>query len=917
LARKLKAAEKKHHKITKDGLIERNSVTGAEKHISRRERDFKLFERAEAENNTPEVKQKKQRKQQDYINPRSENIEEKPRYSAGNPNRTEQAGGMENIPPVKLDSKNYPEQTGETAINRNNIINISPEEFSKLKFDDFTAGIFGEVPKSAKKQKNQRKFIEPPLKNPDDRANEQSVKYDYSAVQFNQTEHININPSYSNDTENSAAETSGEKTPEQAISPDNPDKLKFVKDSKFSHLSVRLKSRNKRKHSKNRIKVEAEKSGTDEKIDIAPEADNIISEKPKDNKVPEKSAVSDEIKPETEDEDVDIISNAVSESPENISEIRETAEETEENPVFESGEILGGDEADNVQSDISVAEESPQTENAEPAKPAEKSSRLQFADAEKIPDGSASEDKKLSRAKEKAEKYTVKLDKAREKLPSKKRLTAVRIFDAETGKPKTRLQFEREIIPPNSRNTLPAPVALIKKSGGGIARIGMNKFHQKVYEAEHENVGIQSAHYIEKAAETGCYKGKTVMRSALNYVRNTPYRTAAELEKKAAEANIKYNYRKVLSENPQLKSNAFSRYMQKRKIKQQYAKKAREAQKAVKSAQKMGESAVGTIKSAAKAIARHPAAAAVLAIILLIIFFLTSMCSMFGGMAGTGFPAVIASTYLAEDSNITQAELDYTEWETDLQIRINHIPAEYPGYHEYRYNTGNTGHNPLELMAYLTAVYGDFQYADIQPVLRQIFDSQYNLEFTESAEIRYNIAGKPYVWRILTINLAVENLSDIFYELLNDEQLAVYELLLYSRGNRQYAGSPFAFDWQSNITSYFGYRISPITGAKQFHKGIDIAAPPGTEITAANTGIVTAAGFDGSFGNYIVIKSVDGIETKYAHCSELLVSAGDEIEQGGIIALVGSTGDSTGNHLHYEVLKSGEYLNPIFFSFMN
>ncbi|MCL2816136.1 MAG: M23 family metallopeptidase, partial [Oscillospiraceae bacterium] len=100
---------------------------------------------------------------------------------------------------------------------------------------------------------------------------------------------------------------------------------------------------------------------------------------------------------------------------------------------------------------------------------------------------------------------------------------------------------------------------------------------------------------------------------------------------------------------------------------------------------------------------------------------------------------------------------------------------------------------------------------------------------------------------------------------------------------------------------------------KDLHRGIDIGLPEGTEIRAGISGAVTVADYDGSYGNYIVIESADGIEMKYAHCHTLLLSAGDTVEKGDVIATVGSTGASTGAHLHMEILKNGVYLNPIFF----
>jgi murein DD-endopeptidase MepM/ murein hydrolase activator NlpD len=114
------------------------------------------------------------------------------------------------------------------------------------------------------------------------------------------------------------------------------------------------------------------------------------------------------------------------------------------------------------------------------------------------------------------------------------------------------------------------------------------------------------------------------------------------------------------------------------------------------------------------------------------------------------------------------------------------------------------------------------------------------------------------------------------------------------------------------ISSYFGYRSNPFDNSMtKFHAGIDVAAAYGEEIHAAASGTVVEAVYSSSYGNYVLISHGNGIQTRYAHSSKLLVSAGNTVKKGQVIALVGSTGDSTGPHLHFEILKNGEVTNPI------
>ena len=110
------------------------------------------------------------------------------------------------------------------------------------------------------------------------------------------------------------------------------------------------------------------------------------------------------------------------------------------------------------------------------------------------------------------------------------------------------------------------------------------------------------------------------------------------------------------------------------------------------------------------------------------------------------------------------------------------------------------------------------------------------------------------------------------------------------------------------ITSNFGYR--KIFGKSNFHSALDIAAPYGTAIHAADGGTVTFAGTKGTFGKIVIIDHGNGMQTYYAHCSSLLVSKGDKVAKGQTIAKVGQTGRATGNHCHFEVVINGNSVNP-------
>lgn len=115
------------------------------------------------------------------------------------------------------------------------------------------------------------------------------------------------------------------------------------------------------------------------------------------------------------------------------------------------------------------------------------------------------------------------------------------------------------------------------------------------------------------------------------------------------------------------------------------------------------------------------------------------------------------------------------------------------------------------------------------------------------------------------------------------------------------------------ISSYYGYRTSPGGIGSTFHEGVDIAGDYGTPISATAAGTVTQAGWVGSYGYLVEVKHADGIVTRYGHNSAVLVYEGQHVDQGSMIALMGSTGNSTGPHCHYEVRIHGEAVDPMYF----
>ena len=142
------------------------------------------------------------------------------------------------------------------------------------------------------------------------------------------------------------------------------------------------------------------------------------------------------------------------------------------------------------------------------------------------------------------------------------------------------------------------------------------------------------------------------------------------------------------------------------------------------------------------------------------------------------------------------------------------------------------------------------------------------------------------------------------------EKLTAMESMLINRSLQEMTqpdGSPAAKGW---ISSTFGYRNDPFTGKREFHEGLDFSGKPGTPITAVAAGIVTWSGPLYGYGNLIEISHVGGYVTRYGHNEINLVTVGEKIDKGEVIAVMGNSGRSTGTHVHFEVLRNGKQVNP-------
>ena len=414
----------------------------------------------------------------------------------------------------------------------------------------------------------------------------------------------------------------------------------------------------------------------------------------------------------------------------------------------------------------------------------EKSSRLQFTEEEL----SAPE---LETYIRKSNEAADRLDAAKAAIPKEKKLMKERTFDEATGKAKTRLHFEEREKPIPGGKTHSNPLSRPAQEAGLFV-------HNKIHSVEKDNSGVEGAHKSEELAEKGARYGTRKVREGYRSHKLKPYRAAARAEKAAVKANVNFQYRKALYENPQLKSNPFSRFMQKQNIKKQYREAAKKGGKAAATGTaKAAKGAAKKTEQAAAFVARHPAGIGIAVAALLLFIMVSAGLSSCGAMFSGMMNGVLGTSYTSEDSDLVATENNYAAMENELQSRIDNIERDYPGYDEYRYDLDNIGHNPHELASYLTALLQSYTPQSAQAELDRIFNRQYTLTITEEVEIRYRTETStdpetgettseevPYEYYILNVELTTTPISAIAEELLTPEQLSMYRVYLETSGNK-------------------------------------------------------------------------------------------------------------------------------------
>jgi cell wall-associated NlpC family hydrolase len=408
--------------------------------------------------------------------------------------------------------------------------------------------------------------------------------------------------------------------------------------------------------------------------------------------------------------------------------------------------------------------------------------------------------KRAKKAQFKSQKARTKADKAEEKLPRKKKIKRQRLFDEEKQKPKNRLKFENEVKPQKDLyHRTP-----IKSAASAVSVQLASKAHSKVGEVERENSAVEGAHKTERAAEILTqYSTRTA-----NYIRQNrkaaPYKKAARLKFKAEKAEAKAFYEKTLADNPELKKkSAIKKFLKKKQIQKKY-QQMKQAEQNAKRAKKTAKTAKDAAVHISEFIRTHKKFLAIVLIIVLLFAWAATTISSCAVMGTSGINSIMTSSYFAEDEDIYMSEGYYAGLEADLQAEIDNIETDYSGYDEYNYSLAQIGHNPYELISYLTAKYEYFTFADIQSELDTLFEQQYTLTLSEETETRTDDEGNEYEYKILNVTLTNTNLNMLANTNLTDDQQELYGIYLETKGNRDYL---FADDIYSNEVTPPSYTV--------------------------------------------------------------------------------------------------------------
>lgn len=420
--------------------------------------------------------------------------------------------------------------------------------------------------------------------------------------------------------------------------------------------------------------------------------------------------------------------------------------------------------------------------------------RLQFTDAELNP--------RLKEHNRRAERAADRAEAARKKIPKDRKKLKRRMVDEHAGAVKKRLFFEETDKP------VPSP-----KLSHAISEVPVfalsTQAHGEIQDVEQDNVGVESAHKLEQAAEGGGH----ILKSARYSRKLKPYRASARAERTLEKANVNLLYQKHIQENPQFSSNPLSRWQQKRAIKKQYAASVRSGQSAAATAEnsaRAAKRAARRSKDTAAFFRRHKKGFLAVIAIGFVLAFLLSCVSSCSVMVQAGLSAVSASTYPASDADILGAEAAYAGMETELQYELDNYETLHGGYDEYVYALDAIGHDPYVLASILSALHpGGWTLESVEDTLEMLFQRQYTLTESVVTETRRDENGSPCAYTVCTVTLKNFDLSRLPVYLLSEDQLGAYSIYMRTLGNRPDLFPQSEYPNASKKEDYLDYDVPP------------------------------------------------------------------------------------------------------------
>ena len=397
--------------------------------------------------------------------------------------------------------------------------------------------------------------------------------------------------------------------------------------------------------------------------------------------------------------------------------------------------------------------------------------------------------------------------------------TQQRTVQADNGKKAVRLHFKE------TEQKKPSKLAHVAKEALAA------DIHKQVDDSADENASVEATHRTEQVVETGFR-----FANERSHAAKAQSARAATLEaQETMKANMSFSCVKKNDYTNKTDSNPLSRWRQRQAIKRQYTAARAGAQATANNstvATNAVRSTVDKAKRTVQVLAKNNKGLLVVGIVGMMLIMLVNGASSCAEFGVGGLNAVLGTSFVSEDRDLLQVEAHYAALESDLDRSIDHVESDYPGYDEYHYEIDEIGHNPYELLSYLTAQHVSFTLTDMRNELATLFNRQYSLSIVETVEIRYRTEEQlvwvydeetdterwvwedvevPYEYKTLKTTLLNRGLNYAMGSGMSADQSEMYAVLLESYGNKPelFADSDNPYLASLDATPPEAYEIPP------------------------------------------------------------------------------------------------------------